>query len=226
MGEDVKLGISDYLPLREVVFNTLRDAILNGDLKPGEHLMEIQLAQRLGVSRTPVREAIRKLELEGFAVMVPRKGAEVANITEKNLKDVLEVRKALEDLAVRLTCKRMCPDDLVKLIKQNDRFKEVLKNASLTEWVQEDIKFHDIIYAAADNERLNHILNNLRQQMYRYRREYLKNRENHEEVVREHNEIIQALRVKNSDQAAKVIKKHIDNQETGVIVQMKENKQE
>lgn len=224
MGGNLKLDINDYLPLREVVFNTLRDAILTGELKPGEHLMEIQLAERLGVSRTPVREAIRKLELEGFAVMVPRKGAEVANITEKNLKDVLEVRKALEELAVRLTCERMKPDDLGKLEKQNERFEEALKKANLTEWVQEDIKFHDIIYAAADNDRLNQILNNLRQQMYRYRREYLKNKENHEEVVREHNEIIKALQEKKSDEAARVIKKHIDNQETGVIVQMKENK--
>ena len=82
-------NMDEYLPLRDVVFNTLRQAILTGELKPGERLMEIHLADRLGVSRTPIREAMRKLELEGLVVMIPRKGAQVARITEKNLKDVL-----------------------------------------------------------------------------------------------------------------------------------------
>ena len=72
-------------PLRDVVFNTLRQAILKGELKPGERLMELTLAERLGVSRTPIREAMRKLELEGLVVMIPRRGAQVANITEKDL---------------------------------------------------------------------------------------------------------------------------------------------
>ena len=79
-----------YMPLRDVVFHTLRRAIMQGDLKPGERLMEIKLANRLGVSRTPIREAIRMLELEGLVTMVPRKGAQVAEITEKDLKDVVE----------------------------------------------------------------------------------------------------------------------------------------
>ena len=92
------VSMDEYLPLRDVVFKTLRQAILLGELKPGERLMEIQLANKLGVSRTPIREAIRKLELEGLVLMIPRKGAEVAEIKEKSLRDVLEVRKALEEL--------------------------------------------------------------------------------------------------------------------------------
>ena len=96
------VDMNEYLPLRDVVFNTLRQAILRGELKPGERLMEIQLANKLGVSRTPIREAIRKLELEGLVLMIPRKGAEVAEITEKSLRDVLEVRRALEELSVKI----------------------------------------------------------------------------------------------------------------------------
>ena len=90
--DKLKVNVNEYLPLRDVVFNTLRQAIITGEFVPGERLMEIALANRLGVSRTPVREAIRKLELEGLVVMIPRKGAEVARITEKDLRDVLEVR--------------------------------------------------------------------------------------------------------------------------------------
>ena len=99
MTDNLSMGINEYLPLRDVVFNTLRQAILRGELAPGERLMEIQLADKLGVSRTPIREAIRKLELEGLVVMIPRKGAEVARITEKDMRDVLEVRGTLEELA-------------------------------------------------------------------------------------------------------------------------------
>ena len=107
MGTDFNLNMNEFLPLREVVFNTLRQAILRGELKPGERLMEIQLADKLGVSRTPIREAIRKLELEGLVLMIPRRGAEVAEITEKSLRDVLEVRRALEELSVGLACDRI-----------------------------------------------------------------------------------------------------------------------
>ena len=94
MSDFLKVNMNEYLPLRDVVFNTLRQGILKGELEPGERLMEVQLANRLGVSRTPIREAIRKLELEGLVVMIPRKGAEVAKISEKNLQDVLELRCA------------------------------------------------------------------------------------------------------------------------------------
>ena len=99
MTEDLTLNMNAYLPLRDVVFNTLREAILKGELKPGERLMELQLAAKLGVSRTPIREAIRMLEQEGLAVTIPRKGAEVARMTEKDMEDVLQIRDALDELA-------------------------------------------------------------------------------------------------------------------------------
>ena len=112
MKGELKMDVNEYLPLRDVVFNTLRQAILTGEMEPGERLMEIQLANKLGVSRTPIREAIRKLELEGLVIMIPRKGAEVAEITEKNMRDVLEVRIALEDLAVQLACDKITKEEI------------------------------------------------------------------------------------------------------------------
>ena len=118
---------NDYLPLRDVVFNTLRTSILTGELKPGERLMEIHLADKLGVSRTPIREAIRKLELEGLVTMIPRRGAEVAQITEKNLRDVLEVRRALDALAVELACERITEDELAELKKACENSLKLLK---------------------------------------------------------------------------------------------------
>ena len=110
MSKEIHTVINEYLPLRDVVFQTLRQTILRGELKPGERLMEVHLAERLGVSRTPIREAIRKLELEGLVVMIPRRGAVVASITEKDLKDVLEVRRTLEILAGEVACERITPE--------------------------------------------------------------------------------------------------------------------
>lgn len=124
MDMDFEVNMNEYLPLRDVVFNTLRKAILRGELKPGERLMEIQLANKLGVSRTPIREAIRKLELEGLVLMIPRKGAEVAQITEKNMQDVLEVRKALEELSVQLACERITPEQVEEMKMAAEDFRK------------------------------------------------------------------------------------------------------
>lgn len=133
MGTDFEVTMNEYLPLRDVVFNTLRQAILRGELKPGERLMEIQLANKLGVSRTPIREAIRKLELEGLVLMIPRKGAEVAEITEKNLRDVLEVRCALEELAVQLACDRMDEEGVHELRAAAETFESILNSDDITQ---------------------------------------------------------------------------------------------
>ena len=121
-----EVNMNDFLPLRDVVFHTLRQAILRGELKPGERLMEIKLANKLGVSRTPIREAIRKLELEGLVLIIPRRGAEVAQITEKSLRDVLEVRRSLEALAVQLACERMQAQGLQDLKNAEEDFENVL----------------------------------------------------------------------------------------------------
>ena len=109
------INSNEYLPLRDVVFNTLRDAILTGKLVPGERLMENQLAEKLGVSRTPVREALRMLELENLVELVPRKGAQVLDMSEKDIINILEVRGVLEGLATGLACKKMSAEGLAEL---------------------------------------------------------------------------------------------------------------
>ena len=166
-------GTDEYLPLRDVVFNTLRQAILTGEMKPGERLMEIHLANKLGVSRTPIREAIRKLELEGLVVMIPRRGAEVAQITWKNLKDVLEVRRALDVLAVELACDRMRQEELTELGRACTEFKEATRTQDWRKIAAADVHLHDIIVRSTRNDRLIQLVNNLAEQMYRYRFEYI-----------------------------------------------------
>lgn len=222
MEDTLKVNMNEYLPLRDVVFNTLRQAILKGELAPGERLMEIQLAERLGVSRTPIREAIRKLELEGLVNMVPRKGAEVAKISEKHLKDVLEVRRALEELAVELSCRRLSDEAVCKLREANARMKTEMENPDSTIMAEVDEEFHDIIYLGTGNERLIQMLNNLREQMYRYRLEYIKDKGSRANLVKEHEEIIRAMESRNVDEAKSIIRSHIENQVLTVSKKIKE----
>lgn len=217
MMDIMQQNMNEYLPLRDVVFNTLRQAILTGELKPGERLMEIHLADRLGVSRTPIREAIRKLELEGLVVMIPRKGAQVAKITEKNLKDVLEVRRALDTLAVRLACKRM--DDTYKkqLREACDEFAKVVKCSNTKDITEADVRFHDIINQSTGNDRLIQLVNNLAEQMYRYRLEYIKDAAYHNRLIDEHEEIYNAILERDEERAARAVVVHIDNQEASIL---------
>lgn len=183
----------EYLPLRDVVFNTLRQEILTGKLKPGERLMEIHLANKLGVSRTPIREAIRKLELEGLVIMIPRRGAEVAQITLKNLKDVMEVRRALDVLAIELACERMTQEELDALYQACEHFSDAVKTKDTRMLAEADVAFHDQIVLSTGNARLIQLVSNLSEQMYRYRFEYLKDASSHEMLRQEHLEMYQCI---------------------------------
>lgn len=216
MGSEFEVNMNDFLPLRDVVFNTLRKAILRGNLEPGERLREIHLADKLGVSRTPIREAIRKLELEGLVVMIPRKGAVVAEITEKSLRDVLEVRRALEALAVRLACEKILDAEVEELKVAAERFEEALETGDVTAFAEADVRFHDIIYRATDNQRLIQLLYNLREQMYRYRVEYLKREDAHETLLEEHQAIIETIEKRDVSKAVEAVRTHIDNQVVAV----------
>ena len=224
MTDDLKLNTDAYLPLRDVVFHTLREAILKGDLKPGERLMELQLAEKLGVSRTPIREAIRMLEQEGFAVTIPRRGAEVAKMTLKDMEDVLEIREALDELAVRIACEKITDEQLKNLIRVKGEFEECTRTGEVRKIAEADVLFHDIIYEATDNPKLVNLINNLREQVYRYRVEYIKDPKNYPVLIREHEAIVQGLREKNSRKAEAAMHEHVVNQAMAVkaVIQQQE----
>lgn len=219
---DFSVDMNEYLPLRDVVFNTLRKAILKGELKPGERLMEIALAEKLGVSRTPVREAMRKLELEGLVVMIPRRGAQVANITEKDLNDVLEVRIALENLSIEKACARMNEEQFAELKAAADNFKNTMEGGNLVKLAEADEAFHEVIYRSSDNKRLNQVLSNLREQIYRYRVEYLKEEETRNQLVREHGELYEAIRSRDVVRAQEISYNHIENQREAILRTIRE----
>lgn len=224
MTEDLtmNMNMNAYLPLRDVVFNTLREAILKGELKPGERLMELQLASKLGVSRTPIREAIRMLEQEGLAVTIPRKGAEVAKMTEKDMEDVLQIRDALDELAVALACEKISKEELEELKNTTHEFEEYTKSGEVKRIAEADVKLHDIIYQATGNPKLISLVNNLREQMYRYRVEYLKDEKNYPILIKEHNEILGGLMKRDKERVTAVMHKHVQNQASAVKEMIRE----
>ena len=227
MADNFEIRMDEYLPLRDVVFNTLRQAILKGELKPGERLMEIQLANKLGVSRTPVREAIRKLELEGLVLMIPRKGAEVAEITRQDMEDVLEVRTALEELAVKDACDHITDAQLSELKKASNEFKKaLLEGKDLVTCADADMHFHDVILSATNNRRLIQMLNNLSEQMYRYRMEYLKDERTHKTLIEEHDAIRRALKKHDKVKAGAAIRVHIDKQKRSILESLTEKEED
>ncbi len=216
MTDSLQLTMNAYLPLRDVVFQTLREAILKGEIKPGERLMELQLAAKLGVSRTPIREAIRMLEQEGLAVTVPRRGAEVAKMTEKDMEDVLVIRSTLDRLAVQLACDNITAEQLGQLKSAQKSFENSIQAGNLKKLAEADVAFHDVIYKATGNIKLEIMLNNLREQMYRYRVEYLKKDKTYPALIREHQEIVDAIKGKDKELAAKVMDSHVLNQAVAV----------
>lgn len=215
----IPIKLDGYKPLRDIVFETLRDAIINQVLKPGERLMEIQLADEMGVSRTPVREAIRKLELEGLVVMVPRKGAYVAGVSMKDIHEVFELRSALEGLAVTLAAERITDAELEELERQVVKESEE-READINTIVYIDTTIHDMIYQAARNQRLVQFISILQEQLQRFRAASLSKPGRSKTALEEHKKIVEALAERNGKLAAKLAREHIENAENAMIYVM------
>jgi DNA-binding GntR family transcriptional regulator len=206
------IQMDSYKPLRDIVFETLREAILEGKLTPGERVMEVQLAEQLGVSRTPVREAIRKLELEGLLVMVPRKGAYVADVSLKDVIDVLEVRASLEGLAASLGAERRESVDIELLEEKTRELVRCVEQKDTDGMIKSDADFHDILLKASKNDKLTAIVEGLRDQVHRFRVIYFTEyEENAKRLIEEHEEILDSLRGKDMAKAQESAESHIYN---------------
>jgi len=214
-----KIDIRNYKPLGEIVFDYLKNAIISGELKPGERLMEIAIAQQLGVSRTPVREAIRKLEKEKFIEMIPRKGAYVASTTLKDMLDVLEVRRLLEGFASELAAERMTDEGLVDLLRIHKGFLKALDENETDAMVAFDNEFHDHIFEAAENIKLVEIAKGLSEQVQRYRLSYFTEFSNFEELREWHEKIYDAIEKKDAKRAGEVARRHVELIEKRVVEQ-------
>lgn len=217
MSDYLRIQVTDDTPLRDLVFATLRKAILMGNLRPGDRLLEEHLAARMGVSRTPIREAIRKLELEGLVIMVPRCGASVASINADKVKDVLEVRSALDELAIKLACQNITEEQIRRLNEAKLRFETNTTGSSIARIVDADVKFHDIIIEASGNEKLVQMMTNLSESIYRYRYECVKDSLIYDELIEEHREMYDSIIAGDKERAANAARIHIEKQQQVIV---------
>ncbi len=212
-----KLEIGNYKPLGEIVFDYLKNAIISGELKPGERLMEIAIANQLGVSRTPVREAIRRLEKEQFVEMIPRKGAYVASTTIKDILDVLEVRRLLEGFATAKAAERMTEEELARITVTHKSFLKAVEENDTEALIIYDNEFHERIFEASDNSKLIELTKSLSEQVQRHRLSYFNEFRDYDELKEWHEKIFEAIVNKDSKVASEVAQKHVELIEKRVI---------
>lgn len=215
------IKLDSYQPLREVVFETLREAIRDGVLKPGERLMEIHIAEQLGVSRTPVREAIRKLELEGYVIMMPRRGTYVSNLSIKDINEVFEIRTSLDSLASGLAAERITEDELEQLQRLLVEIGIAIKEQDMDKIVETDMKFHDMLYQASRNDRLVGIIFNLREQLTSFRAKSMSYPGRLEATLEEHRKIVDTIAQGDVEAAKKAAEYHMECSENTLLQAMK-----
>lgn len=220
------IKLDSYQPLREVVCETLRQAIRTGVLKPGERLMEIQLADELGVSRTPVREAIRKLELEGYVIMMPRRGTYVANLSIRDVNEVFEIRTSLDSLASGLAAERITDEELERLERLLVSISDGIEESDMDKIVAADTQFHDLLYQASRNARLVGIIYNLREQLTRFRTTSMAYPGRLKETLEEHSRIVEAIAEGNVELAQKAAEDHMEKSEQTLLISMESLKNE
>lgn len=189
----INFDIQNHRPLREIVYEELKMQILTGAIKPGTRMMEVELAEDLGVSRTPVREAIRKLEKEGLVTIEPRKGAYASEISMKDMEDILEVRKTMEGLAAGIAAAKITEEQKVELKATMDNFNKAVEENSYDEMISNDTGFHHIIVESCDNDVLKHMIEQLQELVLRFRYLYFSDFKRAEQMPAEHMEIYEAI---------------------------------
>ena len=219
-----QIRLDSYKPLRELVCEHIREAIINGTFAPGERLMEIQMADEMGVSRTPVREAIRKLEMEGFVVMIPRRGTYVSNMSIKDINDVYEIRISLDTLAAGLAAERISDEELEELQRLLVKVGNAIEENDMAKVVEADIEFHDVLYKASRNERLRNIINNLREQITVIRGVSMRYPGRLKDTQEEHRRLVESIAARDVEKSQEIARIHLENAERTLMIAMSERK--
>lgn len=208
---DVKQEVTDKFSLRGRVFHRLREDILSGKYREGDELKEVAIGEELGVSRTPVREAFRQLELEGLIQIIPNKGAYVTGITEKDVKDIYMIRSLLEGLCARWACEHITDAQMEEMEENIYLSKFHAAKGHLEQLAELDNRFHEILYEACNSKILEHQLRDFHEYVLRVRKKTLSNVNRGPKSNEEHEMIMEAIRSKNADKAEKLANMHMIN---------------
>ena len=208
---DIKHEVNDKYSLRGRVFQKLREDILSGKYKEYEELKEVSIGEELGVSRTPVREAFRQLELEGLIQIVPNKGAYVTGITAKDVKDIYMIRSLLEGLCARLATEKITKEQLEEMEENIYLANFHASKGHMDQMAELDNRFHDILYEACDSKMLEHTLRDYHQYVLRVRQKTLANNTRGRASNDEHRQIMEAIKAGDADRAEKLANRHMLN---------------
>ena len=189
----INFDLQNHRPLREIVYEELKREILVGEIAPGTRMMEIELADEMGVSRTPVREAIRKLEKEGLVTIEPRKGAYASDVSIKDMVDVLEVREDLEAMAAAMAAQKVNKDEKQALIEATMEYKEAVESERTEDIIRCDEKFHQLIVNYSGNKTLIQLFSQVQELALRFRYLYYDDSSRYERMPMEHREIEEAI---------------------------------
>jgi len=209
--------------LRGKVFTQLENDILDGKYQPGESLIETKLSEEMGVSRTPIREAIRQLELEGLVQYIPNKGAIVKGVSAQDIEDIYTIRMMIEGLAARWAAEKITPGELEEM-KEALEFEEfyTIKNDTV-HLLKYDSKFHDIIFRASKSKPLMHTLSSFHHYVQRARSASLSTPGRAQKVLEEHKAILQAIMDRDANRAEQLTTEHVRNASTNLLKQKAEN---
>lgn len=213
----LNIDINSHKPLREIVYEELKKLILTGKITPGTRMMEVEMAEELGVSRTPVREAIRKLEREGLVNIEPRKGAYAASMTKRDMVDILEVRQTMEGLAAQFAAERMTKEQIEDLQKVSEDFNNAVKAGDMGEMIRQDTLFHHLIVEGTGNKLLKEMVEQLQELVLRFRYLYYDDFRRAEKMPDEHKEILEGIIKKDGIRARDAADYHIDGLKQIVI---------
>lgn len=206
----LNLDIQNHRPLREIVYEELKMQILKGQIVPGTRMMEVEMAEEMGVSRTPIREAIRKLEKEGLVTIEPRKGAYASQISTKDMVDILEVRQNMEGLAAYYAALRMSDDQKKKLSEIADSYNRAVIENNTPDMIKFDTAFHHLIVEGSGNKMLVHMIEQLQELVLRFRYLYYDDFKRAEKMPREHKVIYEAILTGDTEKARRAADVHID----------------
>jgi DNA-binding GntR family transcriptional regulator len=199
--------IEQHQTLREKILDTIREAILNGELKPGEKVAEPELAERFGISRTPIREAFRQLESEGYLTVVPRKGAVVTALSERAVEEFYAIKSILEGYAAQISTDNMTEKDIAKLETLNARLRILAEQGDVKTFFKIHNEFHDVFINASGNEKLAEIIHQMLLRFNRFRLASIALPGRMEMSVKEHDALIKAFRRKDGATADALVRK-------------------
>ena len=206
----LNFDIQNHKPLREMVYEELKMQILKGAIIPGTRMMEVELAEEMGVSRTPIREAIRKLEKEGLVTIEPRRGAYASMISTEDMVEILEVRQDLEGLAAYFAADRMTDAQMEELRKESERYNDAVRRGNMEDMIKHDTRYHHIIVESCRNKILVQMIEQLQELVLRFRYIYYDNFRRAENMPEEHEAIVAAIAEGNADKARAAADIHIE----------------